>query len=138
MPFPRSQETDEYLSKIESPEARVSLTRLREIIHETYPEVQEVFSYGLPGFKLDGGPLIWFGAFKKHCSIFGAVSSAEIDDELRTYKLSKGTIQFPPDQLLPERLIRQILVARNQRNIEDAAAKKQKLAEKKAAKKLSK
>ena len=102
---------DDYLARVLSDDARVSLARLREIIHEEIPQAQEVISYGMPAFKLKG-PVVWFGAFKNHCSFFAGYTVGEFADELKGYKTSKGTIQFSPGKPLPESLVRAIVRAR--------------------------
>ena len=60
------------------------------------------------------GPLLGFAAFAKHCSLFpmngGLVE--KFQDELKNYKTSKGTIQFPQDKPLPVALIKKITKAR--------------------------
>jgi uncharacterized protein YdhG (YjbR/CyaY superfamily) len=66
----------------------------------------------LPAFKHDG-VLVWYGAFRNHCSLFpgGAVLEA-FKDELTGFKTSKGTVQFPIDTPLPLGLIKRIVKAR--------------------------
>jgi uncharacterized protein YdhG (YjbR/CyaY superfamily) len=60
------------------------------------------------------GVLIGFGAFKDHCSLFGGGYSATVQfkEELKAYKVSKGTIQFPLDKPLPLSLVKRIAKAR--------------------------
>ena len=41
------------------PETRRVLKRIRDDIKATAPDAVEVFSYGLPGFRYLGKPLIW-------------------------------------------------------------------------------
>ena len=102
---------DEYMSQISSEDARATLASLRAIIRDELPEAQEVISYRIPTYKL-GGFVASFAAFKNHCSFFPGHTVADFSEELKGYKLSKGTIQFPHDKLLPEPLVRAILRAR--------------------------
>ena len=102
------ESVDEYMEDVPSDEARRTLARLREIIREEAPEAQELISYGMPGYKLNGY-LIGFAAFKKHCSIFPGGRVAVFAEDLEDYKTAKGTIQFPSGQLPPEDLIRRII-----------------------------
>lgn len=112
------ESVDEYLAHIESDAARNTLIRLREIIRSEIPEAVECISYGMPCYKLRG-PLIYFGAFKRHCSLFGtSTTSKDFAEQLAGYKTSKGTIQFPHDTLMPENLIRAII---RRRVMHDAA-----------------
>jgi uncharacterized protein YdhG (YjbR/CyaY superfamily) len=103
---------DEYLAAVPEP-ARTTLTKIRSIIRSAAPrEAVEAISYGLPAFKLKG-PLIWFGAFTGHCSLFPtAAVIAKFKSELKPYRLSKGTIQFPVDKPLPASLLKKIVKTR--------------------------
>jgi uncharacterized protein YdhG (YjbR/CyaY superfamily) len=75
-------EIDHYLSTI-TPGQRAEFERIRELVHATVPDVEDVedvFSYRMPGFAVGGRPLIWVGAFKRHMSIFpGTVQFTDAD-----------------------------------------------------------
>jgi uncharacterized protein YdhG (YjbR/CyaY superfamily) len=45
------------------------LEELRQSIRESAPEAEEVISYQMPAFKLNG-ILVWFAAFKNHIGFF--------------------------------------------------------------------
>jgi uncharacterized protein YdhG (YjbR/CyaY superfamily) len=100
---------------VPSDEARASLERLRGVIRQAAPEAQEVISYGIPTFKYHGF-LASYAAFKNHCSFFPGHTVADFADELRDYKLSKGTIQFSPDRPLPDSVVTAIIHARMAEN----------------------
>lgn len=113
---------DEYLA-LQTDQARVTLESLRQIIRKAAPEAIEVISYQMPAFKFHG-MLVYFAAFKNHCSLF--VSPAVIlafKDRLTDYELSKGTIQFPIDQPMPENLVQEIVAQVIQRNLGRKALK---------------
>jgi uncharacterized protein YdhG (YjbR/CyaY superfamily) len=117
---------DEYF--LDVPEnQRLALEEIRQIIRETAPSAEEVISYGMPAFKYHG-MLVYFAAFKNHCSLFAANATLieEMYPELKTYKTSKGTIQFTPEKPLPVALIQKIVLARMKQNEEKAATKKKK------------
>ena len=107
---------DEYLAQVPSDEARASLERLRSIILEEAPGAQELISYRIPTYKVNGF-LVGFAAFKNHCSFFPGHTVADFTEELKGYKTSKGTIQFRPDKPLPESLVRSIVKARLAENL---------------------
>ena len=109
-------DVDAYIDGIENDEARGNLVRMRAIIREEAPEAQELISYGMPGYKLNG-PLVYIAAFKKHVSLFPAGKVADFEDQLGGYKTSKGTIQFPLGQPLPEELIRSLVRGRVAQNL---------------------
>jgi uncharacterized protein YdhG (YjbR/CyaY superfamily) len=107
---------DAYLSGIESEAARTSLSKLRALIREEAPGAEEVISYGIPTYKLHGY-VASFAAFKKHCSFFPGHTVRDFTEELKGYKLSKGTVQFPHGDPLPEQLVRAMIRARVAENL---------------------
>lgn len=105
---------DEYLAALSS-DKRAALQRVRKIIRAAAPGAEEVISYQIPGFRLNGKGLIWFGAAENHCAIYGVVGASK--DELEDYDTSgKGTIRFQPDKPLPAALIRKLVKARIAKN----------------------
>ena len=116
-PVPKN--VDEYLAGIPEP-ARTTLEHLRKVIQSVVPaETIEVISYGMPMFKYNG-MLVGYAAFKKHCSLFPTGSGVldRFEKELKGYRTSKGTIQFPPDKPLPDTLLKKIVRARVKENKE--------------------
>ena len=103
---------DEYLARVPEP-ARTTLNEVRAVIRSVVPpEATEAISYGVPTFKYNG-PVIWFAAFSNHCSVFPTVSVIDkFKNELKGYRTSKGTIQFPVDKPLPAALLKKMVKAR--------------------------
>jgi uncharacterized protein YdhG (YjbR/CyaY superfamily) len=106
------KDIDEYLSRV--PESsRGALQRLRSAIRSAAPEeASEAISYRIPAFRYKGRMLCWYAAFSGHCSLFP--TAAVIDafrDDLKGYKVSKGTVQFTVEKPLPLALIRQLVRA---------------------------
>jgi uncharacterized protein YdhG (YjbR/CyaY superfamily) len=106
-------EVDAYLARVPEP-ARTTLGKMRTMIRAAAPkDATEAIGYKIPSFQYKGG-LVWYAAFKKHCSFFPMDHSlaAEFQEELTKYKTSKGTIQFPVDEPLPKTLVTRIVKAR--------------------------
>jgi len=108
-----SDEIDRYLANLEEPK-RSTLQRLRQTILEVIPEAEEEMSYHLPAFRLDGKVIAGFAAFKTHLSYFphsGAVFPV-LQDEVASYRTSKGALQFPVDSPLPKPLVERLVRVR--------------------------
>jgi uncharacterized protein YdhG (YjbR/CyaY superfamily) len=108
---------DEYLALVPEP-ARSTLEKVRATIRAAAPpEATEAISYGIPTFRHNGA-LVAFGAFTRHCSFFPMSASLveEFKDELKNYRTSKGTIQFPVDKPLPSALVKKMVKARIAQN----------------------
>jgi uncharacterized protein YdhG (YjbR/CyaY superfamily) len=103
---------DAYLAGLPEP-ACAMLRKMRAAIRSAVPpETTEGISYGMPVFKYKG-PLVWFGAFSNHCSLFPTASVIEVfQKDLKGFSTAKGTIQFPTDKPLPTTLIRKIVEER--------------------------
>jgi uncharacterized protein YdhG (YjbR/CyaY superfamily) len=103
---------DDYLSKVKEPE-KLELERVRKVIKVAVPDATEAISYGMPAFKYKGKYLIAYAPFKDHLSIFPGSSAVDsFQGELKNYKTSKGTIQFTLDKPIPDKLIKEIVLAR--------------------------
>jgi uncharacterized protein YdhG (YjbR/CyaY superfamily) len=102
-----------YLAKVPEP-ARTTLQKVRATIRSVVPaEATEGLSYGMPAFRYKGA-LVAYAAFKDHCSFFPMQSSLldEMKDELKNYRTSKGTLQFPQDEPLPAALLKKMVKLR--------------------------
>ena len=58
---------DEYYAK-SADFAKPIMEYLRQIIHETCPDVEEVIKWGIPHFDYHGDMMCIFAAYKNHCS----------------------------------------------------------------------
>jgi uncharacterized protein YdhG (YjbR/CyaY superfamily) len=109
----KSREIKQYISSFPVP-VKTKLEELYEIIKAMIPDAEECISYGMPAIKKNK-VIVYFGGFKGHVSLFPTSSGVkEFESELKDYKTSKGTIQFPLAQPLPVNLIRKIVKYRLQ------------------------
>jgi len=102
----------EYMAAVPEP-ARTTLKKVRAAIRSAAPaETTEGISWGMPMFKYKG-MLLGIAAFSNHCSIFpGPGVIAALKSELKGFRTSKGTIQFPKDKPLSAALVRKLVKAR--------------------------
>ena len=110
---------DEYLATVGDDE-RTTLEKLRKSIKAAAPKAEECISYGLAAFRLDGRPLVAFGATTNHCAFYpmSSFTVAAYKEELKAYDTSKGTIRFPAGKPLPAALVRKLVKARIAENEE--------------------
>lgn len=114
---------DEYIASA-PPEVRPVLEEIRRTIHDAAPDAQEMISYRMPAFTLNG-VLMYFAAFKKHIGLFPPVQGdARLEKAVSPYAGPKGNLQLPLDEPIPYGLIRRIVQLRVKLNSAKAAAKK--------------
>jgi uncharacterized protein YdhG (YjbR/CyaY superfamily) len=108
-----TKEVEDYLAAL--PEsARGTLSRIRAMIRSAVPkEATEGIGYGMPVFRYKG-TLIGYAAFPGHCGLYPMSPAviAALQNELRAYKTSKGTVRFPVDKPLPAALVKKLVKAR--------------------------
>ena len=98
------------------PEVQRVLEKIRLTIREAAPDAEETISYGIPTFVLHG-PLVYFGAFKKHIGFYPPVRDEKLRREASLYAGEKGNLQFPLDKPIPFALISRIVKARVKENL---------------------
>src|ERR1700730_2275957 len=97
---------DEYIAV--QPEAmQAKLEQLRAAIRQAVPDAVEGIGYRMPGYKLQGKPMLYFAGFKEHYSLFAASGTffTALEDELRGYEMRKRTVRFPLSKPVPLKLI---------------------------------
>lgn len=99
--------TDEYLKQLPA-DQRKALEKLRKQVIAAVPGTVEGFAYGVPAFKYNGHPLVYMGASKKHCGLYGSVPPG-FKEALKGFKMGKGSIQFTPEKPIPADALKALL-----------------------------
>lgn len=97
------------------------LRKIRKLVKDNAPEADELFAHGMPAYKTNKKPLVYFAAFKNHIGFYATPSGHnEFQDELSKYKQGKGSVQFPLNKPIPYKLIERIVKFRVTENNENA------------------
>jgi uncharacterized protein YdhG (YjbR/CyaY superfamily) len=120
-----AESINEYIAA--SPAAvRPVLKKIRTTISTAAPGAEEIISYRMPAFRLNG-ILVYFAAFKAHIGLFPPVSGdASLKKALAPYTGPKGNLKFPLDQPIPYALIKRIVRLRVKQDLSRAAAARKK------------
>lgn len=103
---------EEYLDGF-SGEVRERLETMREVITRAAPEAVESIAYGMPAYKLDKKPLVYFAGYASHVGFYATPNGHEaFAAEFAPYKQGKGSVQFPNDQPLPTDLVANVVAFR--------------------------
>lgn len=114
---------EEYISSFPK-ETQQLLKQVRATVKKNAPKAEEVISYSMPAFKMNG-MLVWYAGYEKHIGFYpGASGIAAFKKEIANYKNAKGSVQFPLDKPLPLGLITKMVKFRVKENLEKAKAKK--------------
>ncbi len=110
--IPKPSTVQEYLDALPR-DMHTLLQHVREIILSVVPEATEHISYGIILFKHLWRRLMYIGAAKDHCALYGATGAlvAQFADELAWFSISKWTIRFTSEHPLPDMLIKKIVKA---------------------------
>jgi len=108
---------DEYLAGVNA-DHRAALEALRRTIRAVAPTAEECISYGLAAFRLNGRPLVAFGASTNHCAFYPMNSTTvkAFQEQLEGFETSKGTIRFSTNKPLPSALVKKLVKARMAEN----------------------
>lgn len=120
---PTKNQIDAYITQF-SPDVQEILQKIRTIARKSAPEAEEIISYRMPAFRMNG-ILIYFAAFNKHIGMYPPISGDKaIEKAITPYAGPKGNLQFPLDQPIPYKLIERIVKLRVKQDSARAKAKK--------------
>jgi uncharacterized protein YdhG (YjbR/CyaY superfamily) len=110
---------DAYLADVPE-EKRSVLEALRKRIRAIVPHAEEVTSYGIPAFRVEGKVVIGFRANRSDYSIypFSGGAAERFPEELRGRTVTSGSIHFTPEDPISDDLLRRIIQWRLQANRE--------------------
>ncbi len=108
-----AREVDEYLHAVDEPK-RETLEALRRTILEIVPEAEQVISYRVPAFRVQGQTVAGFAAFKDHLGYlpFSGSVLKRLATELEGYTMTKSSLHFPVDRPLPGGLVKKLIAVR--------------------------
>ena len=104
---------DEYVAAAKG--VRPKLEQVRAAIREVAPDAVESISYGMPFYSYKGeqgfkGRLVYFGLLKARIALYMRPEDLEGHmDEVAKYMTTKSALQFPLDEAVPIRLIKELV-----------------------------
>ena len=109
-------DVDQYIRQF--PEnVREILQNVRNIVLDCAPNAAEGISYGMPGYKLNNKPLVYYAAYKKHIGFYATPTGHKaFEKELSRFKKGKGSVQFPLTEAMPYELIAKMVKFRVNEN----------------------
>lgn len=113
-----SSKVDQYILKFPK-ETQETLQKVQQLIKDTAPDAVETIAYGMPAYKTNGKPLVYFAGYKTHLGFYATPSGHKaFAEDLAKFKQGKGSVQFPLDQDIPFDLIRRMVAFRVEENKE--------------------
>ena len=123
---------DEYIAGFPLDVQR-KLKQVRAAIRKAAPDAEEVISYRMPAFRLEG-QLVFFAGFPTHIGIYPKTAGmAKLEKRLAPYKGAEKSIRLPLARPVPVDLIGEVVKIRVKENLASAAAKKKARATKRPA-----
>jgi uncharacterized protein YdhG (YjbR/CyaY superfamily) len=107
------EDVDAYLQALPEPK-RGTLEALRRTILEIVPDAEQVISYRVPAFRVNGKTIAGFAAFKNHLSYlpFSGSVLPRLSEERAEYSGTKSALHFPVDEPLPKALVAKLIATR--------------------------
>jgi len=98
---------DDYITSFPV-EVQEVLRLVQKTIQEAVPEAEEVISYQMPAFRLDGVWIFYYSAYAKHYSLSCPPPFTVFErykEELAEFEVSTSSIKFPFGKPVPVKLI---------------------------------
>lgn len=113
----KNLEVDKYIQGFPKNIQKI-LKQVRALVKSLAPKAEEALSYGMPGYKLNKKPLVYFAAWKNHLGFYPTPTGlTRFKKELKNFSGAKGSVQFPFEKV-PFDLIAKIVKFRVGENLE--------------------
>lgn len=113
----------EYIAEFPKDVQKV-LNQVYKTVKQGAPKAEESIAYGMPAFKLNGKPLVYFAAFKEHIGFYPTPNGiTAFKKEFAKYKQGKGSVQFLLSEPMPFGLIEKIVKFRVGENLNKSKKK---------------
>lgn len=107
----RFETVDAYI-EAQPTQARAMLNELRAAVRAAAPAAEESIRYDIPSYKLDGRPMISFGAWKHHVGLYPVHTLDEsLEREVGPLRAAKSTLQLPLGKPYPGDLMKRVMKA---------------------------
>ncbi len=115
---------DEYIENFPK-DTQDILKKFRKLIKKAAPRAVESISYGIPAFKMNGRPLIYFAGYANHVSFYPIPPGpSAFTKKIKPYIKGKGTLQFQLKDPICYDLAEEIVKYSIEKNIEIYGKKK--------------
>jgi len=102
----KARTVEEYVDNIPA-NARPMFYQLRDLVKKQLPNSEEVFSYGIVGYKIDDKRArVFISGWKDHVAMYPIPKNELLKSKLKPYIKGKGTLWFPLDKPLPLDIIK--------------------------------
>lgn len=110
----------DYLASF-SPDVRAILNKARRAIRRGAPGAEEVISYQIVAFKVNGQRMVYLGGWKNHLGLYPIPDFEEaFEEQVTPYRAAKDTLQFPYGKPIPydliERIVAQLVIRQKANN----------------------
>lgn len=100
---------DDYLASF-PPDVQAILNKARQAIRKAAPGAEEVISYQIIAFKVNGKRMVYLGGWKNHVGLYPIPAfGKEFEEQISPYRAAKDTLRFPLRKPIPYDLIEQVV-----------------------------
>ena len=100
---------DDYTSSFPEDVQRI-LEEVRKTIRNAAPTADEMISYQIPTFALNGQQIVSFAAWKHYISVYPAPAGDEaFERDIAPYRAAKSTLRFPLGKPIPYPLVERLV-----------------------------